>query len=132
MDNPAPLEDYRFHRYDLIKSKLQMTNVIEPVLKQVETALRSGHSVWIIGKIHRPQPDEPLPVDLPPAPNGPEGWADRPYSDAWSAKLIYFLVYHITNAVTLVDPTTNSVSPMENMSLTIATGWRSPAQINSP
>ena len=54
LDNPAPLEDYRFHRYDLIKSKLQMTNVIEPVLKQVETALRSGHSVWIIGKIHMP------------------------------------------------------------------------------
>jgi hypothetical protein len=127
-----PLEDYRFHRYDLIKSKLQMTNVIEPVLKQVETALRSGHSVWIIGKIHMPQPDEPLPVDLPPAPNGPEGWADRPYSDAWSAKLTYFLVYHITNAVTLVDPTTNSVSPMENMSLTIATGWRSAVQTNSP
>src|SRR5208282_269290 len=127
-----PLEDYRFHRYDLLKSKLQMTNVIEPVLKQVATALRSGHSVWIVGKIHMPQPDEPPPADLPSAPNGPEGWADRPYSDAWSAKLTYFLAYHITNAVTLVDPTTNSISPMENMSLTIATGWRSPAQINSP
>jgi len=127
-----PLEDYRFHRYDLLKSKLQMTNVIEPVLKQVETTLRSGHSVWIVGKIPMPQPDEAPPADLPPAPNGPEGWADRPYSDAWGAKLTYFLAYHITNAVTLVDPTTNSVSPMENMSLTIATGWRSPAQINSP
>jgi hypothetical protein len=39
---------------------------------------------------------------------------------------------HITNAVTFVDPATHPVSPMENMSLTIATGWRSPAQINSP
>jgi hypothetical protein len=127
-----PLEDYRFHRYDLIKSKLQMTNVVEPVLKQVETTLRSGHSVWIVGQLHMPQLDGPPPADLPPAPNGPEGWADRPYSDAWSAKLAYFLAYHITNAVTLVDPTTNLVSSMENMPLTIANGWRSAAQTNSP
>jgi len=127
-----PLEDYRFHRYDLLKSKLQMTNVIEPVLKQVETTLRSGHSVWIVGSVPMPQPNEAPPADLPPAPNGPEGWADRPYSDAWGAKFSYFLVYHITNAVTLVDPTTNPVSSMENMPLTITSGWRSTVHTNSP
>jgi len=127
-----PLEDYRFHRYDLVKSKLQMTNVIEPVLKQVETTLRSGHSVWIVGSVPIPQPNEAPPADLPPAPNGPEGWADRPYTDAWGAKFSYFLVYHITNAITLVDPTTNSVSSMENMPLTITSGWRVSTATNSP
>jgi len=127
-----PLEDYRFHRYDLVKSKLQMTNVIEPVLKQVETTLRSGHSVWIVGSVPMPQPNEAPPADLPPAPNGPEGWADRPYTDAWGAKFSYFLVYHITNAITLVDPTTNSVSSMENMPLTITSGWRVSTATNSP
>jgi hypothetical protein len=127
-----PLEDYRFHRYDLLKSKLQMTNVIEPVLKQVETTLRSGHAVWIVGNVPVPQPNQAPPVDLPPAPHGPEGWADRPYTDAWSARFGYLLVYHITNAVTLVDPTTNLVSSMENMPLAFATGWRSAVQTNSP
>jgi hypothetical protein len=127
-----PLEDYRYHRYDLLKSKLQMTNVIEPVLKQVETTLRSGHAVWIVGNVPVPQPNQAPPADLPPAPHGPEGWADRPYTDAWGARFGYLLVYHITNAVTLVDPTTNPVSSMENMPLAIATGWRSAVQTNSP
>ena len=127
-----PLADYRFHRYDLVKAQLQMTNVVEPVLQQVETALRSGHGIWIVGRLHVPRPDEPPPGVLPPAPQGPEGWADRPYSDAWSARLAGFLVAHITNAVTLVDPSTNLVSPMENIPLIIAKGWRSPGQTNAP
>jgi hypothetical protein len=126
------LEDYRFHRYDLLKSKLQMTNVIEPVLKQVETTLRSGHRVWVVGHVIMPQPDQAPPTDLPPAPNGPQGWADQPYSYVWGARFGYLLVYHITNAVTLVDPRTNPVSPMENLPLTITSGWHSPAQTNPP
>jgi hypothetical protein len=32
----------------------------------------------------------------------------------------------------LIDPATNPVSPMENMPLTVATGWRSTVQTNSP
>jgi hypothetical protein len=127
-----PLEDYRFHRYDLLKSKLQMTNVIEPVLQQVETTLRSGHAVWIVGNVPMPQPNQAPPADLPPAPHGPEGWADRPYTDAWSTRFGYLLVYHITNAVTFIDPTTNLVSSMENMPLAVATGWRSEVQTNPP
>ena len=44
----------------------------------------------------------------------------------------HLLVYHITHAVTLVDPATNPVSPMENMPLAIATSWRSAVQTNPP
>jgi len=56
-----------------------------------------------------------------------------PYQLAYNLKFpgTYLLVYHITNAVTL-DPTTNPVSPMENMPSAIATGWRSAVQTNSP
>jgi len=127
-----PLSDHRFHRYDLIKSKIQMTNAIEPVLKQVEATLRSGHSIWLVGKILVPRPNADPPADLPPAPNGPQGWAEQPYMDAWSTRLGYFLVCHTTNAVTLVNPRTNSVSPLENLPLVITSGWRSPIQPDSP
>ena len=127
-----PLEDYRYHRYDLLKTKLQMTNVIEPVLKRVETTLRSGHAVWIVGNVPMPHPNQAPPVDLPPAPRGPEGWGDQPYTFVWGARFSYRLVYQITNVVTLVGPMTNQVSPMEDMTLAIATGWRSTVQTNSP
>jgi hypothetical protein len=127
-----PLADYRFHRYDLIKAQLQMTNAIETVLKQVETTLRSGHNVWMVGQVLVSLRNAAPPADLSPAPNRPRGWAEQPYANPWSTRLNYLLVSHITNAVMLVDPRTNRVSPLENMPLTVTSGWRSPAQTNSP
>lgn len=118
-----PLADYRFHRYDLLKSKLQATNAIEPVLKRVESILSSGHRVWLVGQIPPPKSGAP-PVELPPAPYGPKGWADQPYSDAWGEQLSYFLAHHITNATPLPAVTTNLVSPMEDMEVIRASGWR--------
>lgn len=129
-----PISDYRFHRYDLIKEKLAMTNAITPVLQQVETTLRSGNCVWVVGGIPVLPPAAAMPTNPPPAPKGPLGWSDRPYSDAWGSQLGYILEHHITNATCLVDPATNAIpiNPMERMTLTVTSGWRTPAGTNSP
>jgi hypothetical protein len=127
-----PLEDYRFHRYDLLKSKLHMTNAIASVLQQTEATLRSGHRVWFVGQIPKLQRDGSSPPDLPPAPNGPWGWAEAPYTMTWARQFSYFLIQHITNAMTLVNPSTNHVNRLENMALVAIRGWRSPAPANSP
>jgi hypothetical protein len=126
-----PLTDYRFHRYDLLKTELQMTNAIEPVLEKVKTTLASGHRVWLVGQIPTPQSGTP-PANLPPAPYGPQGWADQPYSDAWGTQLSYFLIHHITNAAPLAGAATNFVNPMENMTLILVSGWHAPAQNDPP
>ncbi len=127
-----PLQDYRFYRYDLLKSKLQTTNAIASVLEETEATLQSGHRVWFVGQLPGPRPDGSPPPDLPPAPNGPSGWADAPYTITWGGQFRYFLIQHITNAMTLVDPTANRVNPLENMALIAARGWRSQAPTNSP
>ncbi|MDD5139979.1 MAG: hypothetical protein PHY43_06945 [Verrucomicrobiales bacterium] len=127
-----PLEDYRFHRYDLIKQELQMTNAIQPVLGNVEVALRSGHRVWIVGEVPMPKPNTPPPVDLPPAPNGPAGWLDVPYTRVWGLKLGYVLASHTTNITRLVNPSTNALEPWEDIGLTVVSGWNDPALTNLP
>jgi len=126
-----PLTDYRFYRYDLLKTELQMANPIDPVLKKVKSTLSSGHRVWLVGQIPTPQSGTP-PVVLPPAPYGPQGWADQPYSDAWGAQLSYFLMRHITNALPLINSSNNFVNPMEDMALIRTSGWRSSTQTNLP
>src|SRR5208283_2563052 len=60
-----PLADYRFHRYDLLKEKLATTNAIAPVLARLETVLRSGHRVWLVGNISAPPAGAPIPRDPP-------------------------------------------------------------------
>ena len=127
-----PLEDYRFHRYDLIKPKLQLTNPIAPVLDNVKTTLESGHLVWIVGRVPVPPPGAPPPDDLPVAPNGPQGWFDAPYVDTWGGRLGHLLINHITNATALIDPATMAVNPMENMGVVVVSGWRDSAKTNAP
>jgi hypothetical protein len=125
-----PIGDYRFHRYDLIRSELQLTNAIQPVLEQVEAVLRSGQRVWIVGELPMTATNTPPPADLPPAPNGPDGWLDAPYTRAWGAKLGYLLASHATNTTRLVDPSTDAVKPWENIGLTVVSGWIGPATTN--
>jgi hypothetical protein len=119
-----PLADYRFHRYDLLKSKLQMTDAIASVLEQTKAVLQSGHCVWFVGQIPRLPRDTPPPHVLPPAPYGLRGWSDDPYTVSWGERFSYFLLQHITNAVPFVDPSTNHVNPLENMELIANRGWR--------
>jgi hypothetical protein len=121
-----PLADYRFHRYDLIKEKLAMADAIVPVLERVETTLRSGNRVWVVGRLPVPPTDGAAPVRLPPAPNGPRGWDDQPYSEAWGLEFRQLLESHVTNATLVIDPVTNSITinPAERMKLIVTSGWK--------
>lgn len=125
-----PLADYRFHRYDLVKEELATANAIIPVLERVETTLRSGNRVWVVGRLPLPPPDGAAPASPPPAPNGPRGWDDQPYSQAWGLEFRHLLEHHVTNAIMVVDPMTNSIpiNPMERMTLVVASGWKDSSQ----
>jgi hypothetical protein len=126
-----PLDDYRFHRYDLLKPKMQMTNAIQPVLEQVEATLRAGHRIWIVGDNTIPKSPTTPPADLPPAPYGPGGWFDALYTLAWGEKFGYLLATHATNSVTIIDPVTNPLPPWENLGLTVVSGWADVAPTNA-
>jgi hypothetical protein len=121
-----PLGDYQFHRYDLLKKELATTNAIAPVLEQVAATLRSGNRVWVVGRLPLPSPDGVTPARLPPAPNGPRGWDDQPYSEAWGLELRQLLEQHVTNALLVIDPMTNAipVNPAERMKLIVTSGWQ--------
>jgi hypothetical protein len=129
-----PLTDYRFHRYDLVKEELATTNAIAPVLEQVVTALRSGNRVWVVGRLPVPPTDGVVPTSPPPAPNGPRGWDDQPYSEAWGLEFRYLLKHHVTNATMVIDPMTNSIpiNPAERMALIVTSGWKVSNSTNSP
>ena len=119
------VSDYRFQRYDLMMKNLQTPKAIAPVLDQAKATLQSGHSVWIVGKLSAPPMGYPMPADLPVAPNGPSGWLDAPYYDAWEKQLGWYLENHAGRVTLYVVDATNSipVNGFENMSLTAFRGW---------
>jgi len=118
------LADYRFHRYDLLKEKLRATAPIKPVLDRVSATLASGHRIWIVGDLPKPQPGETEAPDLPPAPNSPYGWFDAPYSIVWGLQLNQLLIASARDIEPVPLPKSNCVSSYEDLSLAVAASWR--------
>jgi len=116
-----PLADHRFHRYDLFKAEMVLDNPIQPVLDQIADTLRSGHRVWLVGVIPLSQTPPPL---IQPAPNNPWGWLDDPYSDVWGAQVGYFVATHATRGEIVPIKSSNPISALENIDVTVVAGWR--------
>ena len=114
-----PLEDLSIHRYDLMKVAMQKGNATRPVLEKVQTTLRAGRRVWLIGSI--PLDGNP-PPQTEPAPNNPWGWLVFPHTQVWASELGYFLTQHATAAQPV--PPTDGVNPLENVQMASVSGWR--------
>src|SRR5438132_57334 len=116
-----PLTDHRFHRYDLLKAKMVLENPAQPVFDQVAATLRAGNRVWLVGDIPLSQTPSP---QIQPAPNNPWGWLDDPYSDVWGAQVGYFVAIHATEGEVVPIPSSNPVSPLENVQVVSVAGWQ--------
>jgi len=117
------IADHRVHRYDLLKIRLAARDPLDDVLEAVETTLRSGHRVWLVGGARWPRPGEEMTA-LPPAPGSPEGWHDRPYVLSWSRQLGSFLQGHAGQIATVAVPVGSPISDLENLPLVVVAGWR--------
>ena len=118
------LSDYSHHRYDLLKLKLASPHPDRPVLDRVSATLKAGHRVWIVGWVPAIRIGEEPPPDLPPAPNGPSGWAEEPYDRRWGDQLYYLIAVHGQTAKVIPVDSKDPVDYFENMLLGVATGWR--------
>ena len=125
---PAPwttlpaLADFRVGRYDLLKEKLAATNPIKPVQDQIARTLASGNRLWIVGELPAPGPEETEPPDLPPAPEGPQGWFDVPYSYVWGRQTEAFIATH-GGRTEVVMTGSDDVNIYEKASLAVVKGW---------
>lgn len=118
------LADHRFHRYDLFKAKMVAAHPVQPVLDRIAATLQSGRRVWIVGWLtytKRPPPDLGLP------PNPFSGWQDEPYSQAWGASAGYLIATHEEMAARIPITPPGPVNLLEDLPLTVVTGWREPA-----
>jgi hypothetical protein len=117
------LADHQMHRYDLLKERLAASGPIDDVLQSVRGALAGGRRVWLVGELRIPPPGRPPPI-LAPAPDTPWGWDDYPYGVSWQLQLGALLRDHAAALRAVPVPSADPVSPLENMRLAAADGWR--------
>lgn len=118
-----PLADIHLQRLDLFKEQMKLAAPIEPVLAQMETTLRAGHTVFLVGYYPFGNPPRP-PPPLPRAGEGPEGWRAAPYMTAYGMEVAYALQFHAVRIERVEVPLDQPVNPFENFPLTSVRGWR--------
>lgn len=118
-----PIDDVRIHRYDLVKEQMRNPDPMAPVYRVMETALRAGHRVWLVGGAQFLPPDQ-TPEILPPAPLAPSGWQHPPYYRAWSRGIGRFVQTHAADVVVAPVKPEQPVWRTEGAILLVAHGWR--------
>jgi hypothetical protein len=121
-----PIADHRFHRYDLVLEQMLTRNAAAPVIARIESALRAGHRVFVVGTLPYPKADVPPPM-LPPMyqdPNG--GWRGAPRDAEWTFQIGQFLRAHCLAAgdLPLGMPAGSRIQDYEDLELSAHEGWR--------
>jgi hypothetical protein len=121
-----PIDDHRFHRYDLVLRQMMTADPLRPVLARLEETLRSGHRVFLAGTLRVPTADHPLP-NLPPAyRDAGGGWHGGAYDNLWQLQAGQLLSAHATRGghIEVPIPGKARVQGFENLELWVVEGWR--------
>jgi hypothetical protein len=124
-----PIPQDGLQRLDLLKEQMRLDAPMQPVLEKMETVLKNGGSVWLVGHFPFTDPPQPPPL-LPRAGEGPEGWRAAPYMMAYGMEAAYFLQLNATASETIDVAIEQPVNPFENLPLRRISGWRRPALFN--
>ncbi len=120
-----PIDDHRFHRYDLVLAEMSIANAHQPVLDRLEQALRSGHRVFLADALRVPDAEVQLPSLRAPYqdPNG--GWHGVPYDEIWKAHVGRFLRTHAKRGCRIEVPLTPGaqVQNFEELDPGVLEGW---------
>ena len=116
-----PLEDYRVHRYDLLKRAMLDADPIAPLLAEIETVLRSGHRVWYVGRLDATPPGARVTSPGRP-PLADSGWNSTPYEVAWSQQTGAFLRDRSAQMSRVAIDTRGG--HLEDAAVAVFSGWR--------
>ncbi len=116
------LSDHRIHRYDLLQEKMSEDDPLHDLKQALESTLRHGGRVYLVGCAHWLREGE-RPVVLPPAPRSQYGWDFLPYIIGWSQQIAEYLQTYVHNGGELPQ-LGEHINPQEDIPLCLVEGWR--------
>jgi hypothetical protein len=118
-----PIEDFRAHRYDLVKARMSSRDPLQPVIDAAAQTLKSGHRVYVVGDLIFPTAENPLIVRKP-APEDPIGWDAQSYQVSWVTQMGSLLKRHVESGQQVPLRAGQPVQTYELHRLWVLQGWR--------
>jgi hypothetical protein len=121
-----PINDHRFHRYDLVLRQMATPDPLQPVLARLEEVLRSGHRVFLAGTLAFPAPNYPLTIPPPAYRDSAGKWRGGNYFNTWDLQVAQLLTAHAARFGRLAVPIPGMapVQEFEKLELAVLEGWR--------
>lgn len=120
-----PIDSHAVHRTDLVFEKYKQPDPMAPVLVEINDTLRSGHHVWIVGKMMIVDPT------ISPSSNPPAAlWLSTYYN--WCAQVTACLQRCALQGQDLEIPVTAPVNHLENLPAYEFWGYKSDADRRHP
>jgi hypothetical protein len=117
-----PVADFSLQRWDLLKEAIGRPDPVPELVARAETVLRTGHKVFLVGKLGPPLPEQP--ESFPPAPQTEFGWQMEPYLGQWKAELTYWIEHHALHGNNLSIQVGQELNPLEELGAFEVSGWR--------
>jgi len=118
-----PIDDHRFHRYDLALRQMLTAQPLQPVFNRVEEVLRSGHHVFFLGGLPTPPPNTSSPAFSIGYRDRSGNWRGGNFDNVWVQQAAYFIRSHVVRYTEKNVPRVH-VQQFERLSLSMAEGWR--------
>jgi len=118
-----PLEETKLHRFDLLKQKMIEREPLSTLFAEIETSLRTGHRVWLVGGGWLIVPPDSKPPEIAPAPHPDSGWFAQPYLATWLLQTVVFLHTHRSSYSPVLLEGSEPISNLEGFELWVAKGW---------
>jgi hypothetical protein len=118
-----PMSSHKVHRWDQLKDAMSSADAMTPVLKRIETALQSGHRVWLVGSVIVPPEGQKPPV-IEPAISARWGFREAPFYRVWGTQVGYVMQRDGLSRHTILMPPVGRVSHYEGLPLGMVEGRR--------
>jgi hypothetical protein len=112
--------DHTQHRWDLVKDAMMKPDAMAELISQIESVLKSGHRVFLVGNLASASP----PQLLAPAPQTTYGWKLFGYLDNWQREIAYLLEQHGAHGEQIAIDLNQPVNAREDLGVFVVSGWR--------
>ena len=117
-----PLGDHLQHRAYLAGSELLNPEAIRDLLGQMESELKAGHKVFLVGRFPRAEKDLTVPTAFKPEDSG--GWKLGMYLGIWHSQIVNLLRQHAVQVANIRLHESRPIDPQEKEDVFVFSGWK--------
>jgi len=114
--------DHLQHRAYLARSVMLNPDAIQDILLRIESELKAGHKVFLVGRFRLSEMGRPLSIT--PTPQSGSSWRLGIYLNIWRSQLVNLLGQHAVQVVKIALNESQPIDPQEKEDVLVFSGWK--------